>query len=164
MGLIKVGILSDTHVRKGRFLPSIVWENIADADLIMHAGDIGSKTLLEDLELIAPVVAVRGNGDFLIPGLPEKKIHKIGGLKVGLVHGDQGKGKNALERAYNTFRDYDLDLIIFGHSHIPIKKTVNGLLLFNPGSPTVKRGQKYHSLGILTIQADSFDIRHVYFP
>jgi len=119
--------------------------------------------VLEELSLLAPVVAVKGNGDWLLSDLPDKIITSAGKINVGITHGYLGRGKNTPERAYNTFREDQVDLIIFGHSHVPFKSVHNGITLFNPGSPTDKRGQPYYSLGILTIEDESFDIQHLFY-
>jgi len=160
---MKVAILSDTHIRKGRSLPAYVWNVLSDVDTILHAGDFVTESLLEELKELAPVVAVRGNCDWLIEGLPDRAVFTLEHLKIGMTHGFQGKGKNTPERAYNTFQEDKTDIIIFGHSHVPYMNIVNGVLLFNPGSTTERRGQEYYSMGIMTIEKDDFDIRHIKF-
>jgi len=160
---MRVAILSDTHIRKGQTLPQIVWQVLADVNTIIHAGDLVSEKMLDDLKEIAPTIAVKGNCDWLIEGLPDKTIVQLGELKVGVTHGYQGKGKSTPERAYDTFAVDDVDLIVFGHTHIPYKSYINGVLMFNPGSPTEKRGQPYFSIGLLTIEDDLYDIQHLFF-
>lgn len=160
---MKVGILSDTHIRKGRVLPQFVWEALVNVDMILHAGDIVSDSLLEELAVLAPVVAVRGNCDGWVGNLPEKAVTQLGFLKVGITHGYLGKGNDTPERAYNTFLEDQVDIIIFGHSHCPYKNFHQKILLFNPGSPTDKRGQEYHSMGILIVEDKSYDIQHLFF-
>ncbi|NLP43807.1 MAG: metallophosphoesterase family protein [Peptococcaceae bacterium] len=160
---MKVAILSDTHIRKGQTLPQPVWQALADVNTIIHAGDFISEKLLEDLRIIAPTIAVRGNCDWLLGELPDKAIVQFGELKVGITHGYQGKGSSTPDRAYNTFIEDQVDMIVFGHSHIPYKNYINGVLMFNPGSPTEKRGQPYFSIGLMTIEDDSYDVRHVFF-
>lgn len=160
---MKIGVLADTHIRQGRSLPSFVWDSFADVEMILHAGDLLIESVLEELSLLAPVVAVRGNGDWLLSNLPDKTITAIGKINIGITHGYLSKGKNTPERAYNTFRGDQVDLIIFGHSHVPYKSVHNGITLFNPGSPTDRRGQPYYSLGILTIENESYNIQHFFY-
>jgi putative phosphoesterase len=160
---MKVGILSDTHIRKDRSLPRFVWETLEGVDTILHAGDIVSDGVIEELSLIAPVVAVRGNCDWLVENLPDQIVMDLGGIKVGLTHGHLGKGGSTPERAYNTFKNEQVRLVVFGHSHIPYKDFHNGILLFNPGSTTERRGQPHFSLGMLEIEGDRFDVRHLFF-
>lgn len=160
---MKVGILSDTHIRKGRTLPRFVWDALCDVDTIFHAGDLVTASVLEELALLAPVIAVRGNGDWLVEELPDKTIIQLDFLKVGITHGYLGKGKNTSERAFNTFGKDKVDLIVFGHSHIPYKSFVDGVLMFNPGSPTDRRGQPHFSIGLMTIEEELFDVQHLFF-
>lgn len=160
---MKVGILSDTHIRKGRTLPRFVWETLADVNTILHAGDLVTESVLEELSLIAPVVAVRGNGDWYFEGLPDKTITQLGNLKIGITHGYLGKGNSTPQRAFNTFSGDQVDMIIFGHSHIPYKSFTHGVLMFNPGSPTDRRGQPYFSLGLMTIEETFYDVQHFFF-
>jgi len=160
---MKVVILSDTHICKGKTLPGLVWEELTDADMILHAGDVVSDSILQDIALLAPLVAVKGNCDWFISDLPDKAIVDCENIKVGLIHGFEGEGKNALERAYNSFINENVDIIVFGHSHMPYKAYYNGVLMFNPGSPTERRGQKDFSLGIMNVNDDYFDIEHLFF-
>jgi len=160
---MKIGILADTHIRQGRSLPSFIWDSLADLDMILHAGDILTKNVLEELSLLAPVIAVKGNGDWLLSDLPDKIITSAGNIKIGITHGYLGRGKNTQDRAYNTFRGNQVDVIVFGHSHVPFKSVFNGITLFNPGSPTDRRGQPNYSLGILTVEDEVYDIQHLFF-
>jgi hypothetical protein len=161
---MKIAILSDTHIRYGRKLPSFVWNVLSEVDTIIHAGDVVTKSLIEELDLIAPVIAVRGNCDWLLDELPDKIIAKLGPLRIGVTHGYLGSGKNTPERAYHFFSGEDVDMIIFGHSHIPYKNVYEGVLLFNPGSPTERRGQPQFSMGLLKLsEKGSFDIQHLFF-
>ncbi|NLI91805.1 MAG: metallophosphoesterase family protein [Peptococcaceae bacterium] len=160
---MKVGILSDTHIRKDRTLPRFVWESLLGVDKILHAGDIVNENVLEELALIAPVIAVGGNCDWWVKDLPDKIITDLGPFRIGITHGYLGKGSNTPERAYNTFSEDHVDLIVFGHSHIPYKSFHHGILLFNPGSPTERRGQPHYSLGMMTIEDGVFDVQHLFF-
>lgn len=160
---MKIGILADTHIRKGKSLPRCIWDKLEDVDAILHAGDLVTENVLEELAILAPVTAVKGNCDWLIEELPSKIITKLGRIRVGLTHGYLGKGNSTQQRAYNTFAEEQVDIIIFGHSHIPFKSFMDGVLMFNPGSPTEKRGQPYYSLGIMTVEEDIFEVEHLFF-
>lgn len=107
------------------------------------------------LEAIAPVIAVYGNrdSDQLKLSLPEKKILELEGFRIGILHGHGDKG-TTLDRLPDFFRDEALDCIIFGHSHIPFNKRIGSTLYFNPGSPTVKKRQRYPSVGIIILDED----------
>ncbi|UWG95769.1 metallophosphoesterase [Dehalobacter sp. DCM] len=160
---MRIGIISDTHIRQGRTLASYVWKTLSEVDTIIHAGDIVSRTLLDDLETIAPVIAVRGNCDWSLTDLPDKLIADVGSIKIGITHGAMGFGKDTPDRAYNCFLNDEVDMIIFGHSHIPFKKYFEGILMFNPGSASERRSQAQCSIGILTVDKRNFNIQHLYF-
>lgn len=160
---MEIAVLSDTHLRAGRTLPRFVWEHLTDIDMIIHAGDLTNMGLLEELACIAPVHAVCGNCDDWDVALPERDIIECESLKIGIIHGNVGKGKSTPERAFNAFEDSPVDLIIFGHSHVPFMEWRNGILLFNPGSPTDKRRERHYSLGLLNIQQGQVNARHLYF-
>src|SRR5665648_338951 len=114
---MRIAVLSDTHLREGKSLPSFVWKQLNQIDMIFHAGDLTHMGLLEELSCIAPVKAVRGNCDGWDVTLPDREVIVCEALKIGLIHGDAGKGKSTPERAYLAFKDTTVDLIVFGHSH-----------------------------------------------
>jgi len=161
--MIKVGVISDTHIpRRAKALPDFVFESFQGVDLILHAGDLLSEDVITDLETIAPVYAVAGNNDSfeIYQKYGEKRIVEIGGKKIGLTHG-YGRDKTHLN-AYAEFMKDNVDCIVFGHSHAPYNEELDGILLFNPGSPTDRRFQPTFSLGILYI-GDSIKGEILYF-
>ena len=136
-------IISDTHVpARARDLPAQVWDEVGRADVVIHAGDWVVPALLDELEdRAARVVGVFGNNDGaeLRRRLPEVARVTLDDLRIAVVHEAGGKAGREL-RADRDFPD--IDLLIFGHSHIPWD-TVSpaGLRLLNPGSPTDRRRQ-----------------------
>lgn len=160
---MRIAVLSDTHLRVGKSLPRNVWEQLTEIDLILHAGDLTHMGLLDELSCIAPVRAVRGNCDDWDVSLPVRDVIECEALRIGLIHGDLGKGKSTPERAYLAFKDSSVDLIVFGHSHAPFMEWREGILMFNPGSPTDKRRESQFSFGILTIQQGQLSAKHLYF-
>lgn len=146
-----IGVLSDTHMpRKCKELPLTMLKGLEKADLIIHAGDLTELRVMNQLSQIAPVIAVAGNNDppEVIEMLGYKKTWEVRGHKMGLFHG-HGSGKKTVERAFKAFTD--VDCIVFGHSHIPYCEKHQGILLFNPGSPTDKRRQAQYSYGLLRV-------------
>ena len=106
----------------------------ADVEMIIHAGDITSQVVLDELEKFGTVEAVRGNMDRTnLPLLPEKKVLDIKGNRIGVMHG-WGAPKRIRERLRDRFED--VDAIVYGHTHEPFNEIVDGVLFFNPGSPT----------------------------
>lgn len=160
---MRIAVLSDTHLREGKSLPGFVWEQLNQIDMILHAGDLTHMGLLEEMSCLAPVRAVRGNCDGWNVSLPDRDIIECEALRIGLIHGDSGKGKSTPERAFLAFKDTPVDLIVFGHSHIPFMEWREGILMFNPGSPTDKRRELHYSFGLLDIQQGQLKARHLYF-
>ena len=152
--MTEVVVLADTHIRRGstRRLPPEVYAALREADLVLHAGDVLTGAVLEELATFAPTLAVLGNNDTELVGqVPEQRVFTVDGLQVAMVH-DSGarKGREArLRRAFPT-----ADLVVFGHSHIPIDAMgLDGQRLFNPGSATERRRQPAHTFGRLRIDA-----------
>lgn len=160
---MRIAVLSDTHLRVGKSLPRYVWEQLTAIDLILHAGDLTHIGLLEELSCIAPVRAVKGNCDDWDVSLPVRDVIECETCRIGLIHGDLGLGKSTPDRAYLAFKDSSVDLIVFGHSHVPLMEWREGILMFNPGSPTDKRRERQYSFGILNIQQGQIRAKHLYF-
>jgi uncharacterized protein len=151
---IRVVVLADTHIRAGssRRVPDAVCTALERADLVLHAGDLLVPEVLDELRRFAPVHAVSGNNDVpeLASALPEQVVLDLEGVRVAMVH-DSGASKGRPARMRRWFPD--ADVVVFGHSHIPINEPgVDGQLLFNPGSTTERRRQAHHSYGELDLR------------
>ncbi|MEU5883208.1 metallophosphoesterase family protein [Spirillospora sp. NPDC047279] len=153
---MKVIAISDTHApRRWKSCPPAVAEHLRDTDLILHAGDVCTADVLDELAAYAPVHAVMGNNDgpdVAAWGAPETLELDLDGLKVAMIH-DSGQAKGRTARMRRRFPD--ADLVVFGHSHIPLDETGDGIRVFNPGSPTDRRRQPHGTLGLLTIENGS---------
>jgi putative phosphoesterase len=154
-------LLADTHLpRRARDLPPEVWAEAEDADLVVHAGDWVDVRLLDELEERSRrLVGVWGNNDHgvLRERLPEVARVEVEGLRLGVVH-ETGASKGREERCSAEYPD--LDVLVFGHSHIPWDTTTaTGLRLLNPGSPTDRRRQPHCTY--LTMTADAGNLRDV---
>jgi putative phosphoesterase len=138
-------LLADTHVpKRARDLPPQVWAEVDAADVVVHAGDWVDVRLLDRLEeRAARLLAVWGNNDHgvLRDRLTEEARAEIDGVRLGVVH-ETGPSKGREERC--SVKYADLDVLVFGHSHIPWDTTTaTGLRLLNPGSPTDRRRQPH---------------------
>ena len=125
------------------------------ADLILHAGDVCTAAVLDELAQYAPVTAVVGNNDgpdVAAWGAAQTAALPIGGLRVAMIH-DSGPAAGRLARMRARFPG--ADLVVFGHSHIPLDAAVNGFRIFNPGSPTDRRRQPHGTLGVLDVADDA---------
>lgn len=149
---VRLGVLADTHLpTRARSLPPILFAAFAGVDAILHAGDLCTLAVLIELEAIAPVYAVYGNvdGEDVRRRLPGSRLLTFGAHRIGLVHGD-GPGRIATpERARAAFTE--ADIIVFGHSHQPYNRRVDGVLLFNPGSPTDRRFEPQCTYGTIVL-------------
>ena len=119
--------------------------------MILHAGDFTTPEVLLDLEALGPpVAAVHGNVDSpeLRERLPEARMVDAGGVTIAMVH-DAGTARGRLRRMRLRFPD--AAAVVFGHSHIPLHETADGFQIFNPGSPTDRRRQPRHTMGIARV-------------
>src|SRR5947209_16259516 len=146
----KIGVISDTHIPHFKQLPAAIWEHFAGAELIIHAGDLSILSVLNELETIAPVVAVQGNIEYeeVMMKLPIKREIIVGDCRVGIVH-ILGDSHNRVKVARQEFPE--AHVVVFGHSHIPYNQEHEGQLLFNPGSATDRRRQPRCSIGLLYV-------------
>jgi hypothetical protein len=123
--------------------------HLTDVDLILHAGDVCTTGVLDELAQFAPVRAVLGNNDgadLVARGVPETLRLELAGVRVAMVH-DSGASTGRAARMRRRFPD--AHLVVFGHSHIPMDVTEAGVRLFNPGSPTDRRRQPHGTIGLL---------------
>lgn len=150
---MKVAVLADTHTRgMTRTLPFSAWPFLESADHILHAGDVVDPSLLDELKALAPVTVVMGNCDALDVrdwGAADETTIELGGVEIGMVH-DSGLSPGRRQRMQELFPS--ARVVVFGHSHMPVNEDDDGLLLFNPGSPTWKRKAPFPSMGLLCIE------------
>jgi hypothetical protein len=146
---VLIAVISDTHLPRGRRrLPDACVERIRAADLLLHAGDIATAEVLEDIEAIGPPVrAVQGNvdSDELRRRLPEAVSVDADGARLAMLH-DAGPARGRIERMRRRFPE--ADAVVFGHSHIPLHEQDGEFQIFNPGSPTDRRRQPRHTMGV----------------
>jgi putative phosphoesterase len=142
-GRVRLVITADTHLpNRARELPEQLWHAIDRADLVIHAGDWVGVDLLDELTArSAMLLGVYGNNDGppLRARLPEVAWLTVGGLRLAVVH-ETGPAGGRQARCAARFPG--VDLLVFGHSHIPWDSVApNGMRLLNPGSPTDRRAQ-----------------------
>ena len=137
-----IGVISDTH---GLLRPE-AQEALRGSDRIIHAGDVGDRSILRRLEQLAPVTAVRGNVDDLLwaEQLPDTSVVDVEGLSIYVLH--------ALDRLDLKPEAAGFAAVIYGHSHVPKQEMKNGVLYFNPGSAGPRRFSLPVSLGRLTVE------------
>ena len=154
---IRIGVIADTH---GLF-DSTIARHFQGVDHIIHAGDIGKRSVIEQLEAIAPVTAVSGNVDeYEESGFPREAIIHLNGVHIAIRHVVFEAGK--LTKAGRAFLDRTRpDICIFGHTHQPKNGWLGDTLLFNPGSAGPKRFRLSRRLGLLMISEGKVRASHV---
>lgn len=146
----RLGVISDTH----GLLRAEAIELLQDVDMIIHAGDIGPPEILETLQAIAPVAAVRGNMDRGQLGmlLPEEESIRIGGILIHVLHD--------LNRLKCDPEIEGFHLVVNGHTHQPLLHTVDGVMYLNPGSAGPRRFSLPISLARVELNNERISVRH----
>jgi putative phosphoesterase len=150
---VRAALLADTHMPRGsRRLPDECLRLVANADLVIHAGDFMREEAYAEIAAIGPpLVGVHGNVDAtsLRERLPERLEIDLDGTTLGVIH-DAGPSKGRLARMRRVFPD--AGAVVFGHSHIPLhERDDDGFQIFNPGSPTERRRSPKHTMGFVDL-------------
>jgi len=164
-----IGLVSDTHLpRFGRALPRALVAGLRAANVagILHLGDMTDPIAVDLFEALAPFDAVAGNNDpvSVWERYGRAKIVTVEDVRIGMVHGDVGRGRTAHDNAIATFADSPVDVVLYGHSHRPIVDRRPGRLIANPGSPTDKRMMPEFSYGLLTVDGNRAEIALRFYP
>lgn len=145
-----VGLISDTH----GVLPAGVARAFSGCQRILHAGDVGSIEVLRELESIAPTDAVAGNVDAALAGVLDQLLRvTLAGSSVIVAH--------RLEEALRAHRASPADVLVVGHTHVPMVERREGVLVVNPGSVSRPRSAAGATVGVLEIAADGVSARIV---
>lgn len=158
-----IAIIADTHMpRGGRELPVQCVERLRTAELILHAGDVSTAGVLAELEALGPpVLAVHGNVDepALVRSLPAQlEVEVAAGMRLAMTH-DSGPAQGRLARLRKRFPR--ADAVVFGHSHIPLLDALEDFQIFNPGSPTERRRQPRHTMGLARVADGRIAFEHI---
>jgi putative phosphoesterase len=179
---MKIGLISDTHsAGSGRDLPRAVLETFREVDLILHCGDLECLGVLDYLETVAPVLAVRGYEDPVEPGdrlAKSTRVVHAEGVDIGMVHDIQwptpgivtspdgaglrfptGPIKDFLRKKFGQ----PVDIVLFGDTHEELVCYYDGVLFINPGSPTYPGWRhltgSLGTVGLLDIQQGAVTVR-----
>jgi putative phosphoesterase len=158
-----IAIIADTHLPRGeRRLPESCLARLRAAEVILHAGDISTVGVLDELSALGPpVLAVHGNVDepALCERLPAELQVELDGVSLAMTH-DAGPAKGRVARLRRRFPR--ADAVVFGHSHIPLLQAGEGRFqIFNPGSPTDRRRQPRHTMGVARVEQAKIAFEHV---
>jgi putative phosphoesterase len=158
---MRILVISDTHIpRSAADLPKEVYDEIPDVDMIIHAGDIVDEAFLDKLSALKPVRAVCGNMDSpkLQRLLKTKEVVQVQNVRIGIMHG-HGASASLIDTVGAEFKN--VNAIVFGHSHAAVNIVKDGVLFFNPGSPTDTVFARTNSYGILEIEGDKIKAKIV---
>lgn len=141
-----IGVISDTHGK----ISKQALHALQGSDIIFHAGDVGTPEVLQSLEKIAPVYPVRGNTDRGIwaQSLPMTQMVEIGDKLFYVLHD--------IEELSIDPKSIGVDVIIYGHTHVPKEERREGILYFNPGSAGPKRFRLPVCVGKIGIVGEQF--------
>ncbi len=172
--MTRIGLLSDTHIPvDAKVVPGQIKEVFHDVDLILHAGDIYETSVLDELELIAPVLAAEGDDDDY-DVTSDKRVKKkhtltVDGVNISITHSEPGLGpwsvfpdpKENLEEAIFKYNSV-AEILLFGHSHRPKVQNRGNFLFVNPGSPTFPYYvHRPGTVALLTVSSGEVEVRIV---
>jgi putative phosphoesterase len=149
---MRIIVMSDTH---SQMLPKVLLEDMKQSDLVLHLGDFTGIEVLNLIRAFKEVRAVYGNMDSLElrKVLPQQDILQCEKVRIALFHGE-GPNEGMLDRIRERFKAEKVEAIVFGHSHQPMNEVIDGILFFNPGSPTDEIRAPYRSYGVLEVEGD----------
>jgi putative phosphoesterase len=154
---MRYGVIADTH---GALHPGIpeLFEGVAE---IFHAGDVGAERVLDELAAVAPVFAVQGNmdGSPALRSLPERLVLEREGRRIVILHGHLVRAARPSALLEAT-RDARPDLVIFGHTHEPLREVLAGVVFFNPGPAGRPRFGSRPTVGLLEIDPAGLRVEH----
>jgi hypothetical protein len=134
------------------FLDYILDDVLGDVEMILHAGDITTRVVLERLEARGALAVCGNMDDYEVAGLlPPTRIVPAGGKQIGVIHG-WGAKEGLERRIVERFRAAKPDLIVYGHTHVPFWGEVDGVRMFNPGS--AGRMGRASTVGVIEIAGD----------
>lgn len=148
---MKLIIISDTHLRVDRVIQRI--REIENVDLILHLGDMFKDADKMSRRLGKKTIEVRGNCDMVGDRIPHTRQLIWQNKRILMTHGHEYNVKSSLNRLYYKALETRSDIVLFGHTHAPMKEVLEGILFFNPGSPSYPREGSLPSFGIISIRS-----------
>lgn len=145
---MQIGIISDTH----SYMDPRAISLLQGVDHILHAGDIGSIDIIQELRSIAPVTLVRGNVDRGGPTslFPTDETLELEGHRIFLTH-ELKPPKSDADPILELYQKAGIQVVVYGHSHIAYQRRWNNILFFNPGAAGKRRFKVVPSIGFITL-------------
>lgn len=162
---MRILVISDTHIQtKSGKLPPVIQNEASRSDYCLHCGDFTTYRIYEKLKFLTKTYGVCGNmdDDEVHEKLPSKCLIKIEQITLGLIHGG-GSPNNLIYYINQEFSKNidEIDIFVFGHSHLPVNEKIKDKIYFNPGSLTDKVSASYRSYGIIQINGRSINAKVV---
>ena len=151
---MRIGVMSDSHGNMRAVIEAVA--KMGHVDLYLHAGDHYQDALVLAQHVSVPVVGVGGNCDLMM-STPRQHIGEYEGHKLLLIHGHQYNVKSGTSKILAHARQKKLDIVVFGHTHVPMQQQLDGVFLFNPGSVAYPRMRGHPTYGILTLVKSQVD-------
>lgn len=147
---MKILVVSDTHDHIDRLIQNL--KNMEKMDMLFHLGDYVEDGIKIGEELNIPTIIVRGNGDYNRLDFNEDELVEIKGKKIFLTHGHKYNVRRGITNLYYKALEEEADIVLFGHTHVPIVEHIDGITIMNPGSPSFPRGyDRKDTFGILIL-------------
>jgi len=153
---MRIGLLSDSHGDYDSILKGL--KEIGECNIIIHAGDKYDDAIRLARDVKKDVISVKGNTDFFCKG-PTEELVNILGKRILITHGHNYNVKQGLTSLYYKALEEEADIVIFGHSHIPLYIVENNITFINPGSTSRPRGGSNSSCGILEIKDNNISVK-----
>lgn len=154
---MKIGVISDTHMMIKNMEKTIPY--LEECDLIIHAGDNFTDSRYLHHMTNVGIIAVKGNCDF--DDVEEELVFEVANKTIFLCHGDKFGVKYGTKGLEEKAAEVNADIVIFGHTHTPLREEKNGILYINPGSISLPRGVAYKSFIIMYIENDNINIEEI---
>lgn len=146
---MKIIVISDTHFRTQQIIERL--EIIDDIDMIIHLGDIMSDSRKIGDALGVKTLSVKGNCDFGLDEEPFEKVVEVENIKILFTHGHRYKVKQSIDRYFYRAKEVEANIALYGHTHVPVNRWIEDVLMFNPGSAALPKEDQKPSFGILNI-------------
>lgn len=147
---MKIAVISDTHGYVKQCIDAL--KKIDEISLIIHLGDYTKDVIAIRNVFDTSIVNVKGNCDPFDLETPDDTVIEVRGKKIFLTHGDLYRVKYGLNDIYYKAKELNVDVVLFGHSHTSTMVEHDGILFFNPGSPSLPRAGTSKSIGLLYIE------------
>lgn len=149
---MRIFVVSDTHGNIKDFTYYV--KSMEEPDLIIHLGDYIEDAVQIEKLLKVDTIKVKGNCDYFMPKVKEEEILSIKGKKIFITHGHKYGAKLGVHRLFYRGLEVGADIVLYGHTHFPSIVREEGMIILNPGSPSMPRGSNKKTFAVISIESD----------